>query len=188
MNIKRAASLLLNNPGLFVDKVTYRIRLLKLRLLNPIQDVKSGGVSFQFDLNMDRNIKHMFLGGYEKGITKILRAYLKEGDTFIDVGANIGYMSFIAAQCVGSKGKVYAFEPVPQYYQKLKDFADMNRGFKIFIHNVALANRQEAEMLMDVSKNNIGWNTIVQHLMPKQVIKESIQVRVVRFDSYMEKQ
>jgi len=31
--------------------------------------------------------------------------------TFVDVGANIGYFSLLAAVCVGPRGKVVAFEP-----------------------------------------------------------------------------
>ncbi len=39
------------------------------------------------------------------------RSYLKPGMTMIDVGANIGVYTFLAARCVGATGKVYAIEP-----------------------------------------------------------------------------
>jgi FkbM family methyltransferase len=42
---------------------------------------------------------------------RILRALLKPGDTFVDIGANHGSYSLIASQIVGSNGLVVAFEP-----------------------------------------------------------------------------
>lgn len=47
-------------------------------------------------------------GTYEPHITKFLQATLKPSDTFVDIGANIGFFTLLAA----SKGcRVYAFEP-----------------------------------------------------------------------------
>ncbi len=51
------------------------------------------------------------LGVYEFAVSKLVREYLKPGDVFIDVGANIGYYTVIAAGIVGPSGLVYAFEP-----------------------------------------------------------------------------
>jgi FkbM family methyltransferase len=40
-----------------------------------------------------------------------LRRYLHPGATVVDIGANIGYYSLLAAYCVGPAGRVIAFEP-----------------------------------------------------------------------------
>src|SRR4051812_15736996 len=45
---------------------------------------------------------------------RILRALLKPGDTFVDVGANHGSFSVTASEIVGEKGMVNAFEPQPK--------------------------------------------------------------------------
>jgi FkbM family methyltransferase len=42
---------------------------------------------------------------------RILRTLLRPGDCVVDVGANIGYNTIYAAQCVGPRGTVYAVEP-----------------------------------------------------------------------------
>jgi FkbM family methyltransferase len=58
-------------------------------------------------------------GIYEPEVTRILRQMLKEGMTFVDVGANIGYYSVIASHRVGRAGRVYAFEPDPRNFRYL---------------------------------------------------------------------
>jgi FkbM family methyltransferase len=50
---------------------------------------------------------------HERGTEKLLRRVLKEGSTFVDVGANIGYFTGIASRLVGPTGTVLAFEPMP---------------------------------------------------------------------------
>ena len=46
-------------------------------------------------------------------------ALLRSGDTFLDIGAHIGYFSFHAAWAVGRKGKVFSFEPNPPIFDFL---------------------------------------------------------------------
>lgn len=48
---------------------------------------------------------------WEPETTAAIRNILKPGDTFIDVGANIGWFTLIASREVGEKGRVIAFEP-----------------------------------------------------------------------------
>jgi FkbM family methyltransferase len=43
-----------------------------------------------------------------------LKNFLYPGGTFVDVGAHIGYFTLIAADIVGPKGRVIAFEPDPR--------------------------------------------------------------------------
>lgn len=59
-------------------------------------------------------------GVFESSETQVIVQCLREGDTFFDVGANIGYFSVIAAACVGPLGKVFAFEPEPVNFSLLK--------------------------------------------------------------------
>jgi FkbM family methyltransferase len=50
-------------------------------------------------------------GRYEPHVTDAVRAVLRPGDTFVDVGASIGYFSCLAGGIVGPTGRVLAFEP-----------------------------------------------------------------------------
>jgi FkbM family methyltransferase len=59
-------------------------------------------------------------GVWEAQETQFLRTLLRPGDTFVDVGANIGYFSVLAAGCIGSRGYVIAFEPEPRNLELLR--------------------------------------------------------------------
>lgn len=52
-------------------------------------------------------------GKWEPHITKVFTSLIKNGDTVLDIGANLGYFSVIAAPLVGDHGKIIAFEANP---------------------------------------------------------------------------
>ena len=62
--------------------------------------------------------------------------YLKEGDTFIDIGANVGYISVFAMGLVGKTGSVHSFEPVPQYFNRLKIIKEDNPGYNFYLNEL----------------------------------------------------
>lgn len=51
---------------------------------------------------------------WEPHIVDSIRSTLRPGDAFVDIGANVGVMSFNAADVVGPQGKVIGFEPNPR--------------------------------------------------------------------------
>lgn len=57
---------------------------------------------------------------HEKGTESLLHYALRRGDTFIDVGANVGFYTRMASILVGDSGKVFAFEPLPSAFRLLK--------------------------------------------------------------------
>lgn len=50
-------------------------------------------------------------GVWEPAEAAFLRALLRPGHTFLDVGANVGYMSVLGGRSVGATGRVIAIEP-----------------------------------------------------------------------------
>ena len=61
-----------------------------------------------------------FLSGvHERHVRNVIDAHLCAGNVCLDVGANIGYFAMMMADRVGTNGKVYAFEPVPETYDVL---------------------------------------------------------------------
>jgi FkbM family methyltransferase len=65
-------------------------------------------------------------GSYEPHITAVLRAHVKDGDTFVDVGANIGVHTFRASRIVGAAGRVVAIEANPENARLLSYTALVN--------------------------------------------------------------
>jgi len=65
-------------------------------------------------------------GFYELREELFIKRILKGGDFFVDVGANVGVFSLLAASRVGSFGRVYAYEPNPRVADLLRRSAVMN--------------------------------------------------------------
>src|SRR5918994_1204228 len=53
-------------------------------------------------------------GTNELPVQHAVEELLRKGDTFFDIGANVGFFSLLAARRVGTHGKVVAFEVVPE--------------------------------------------------------------------------
>jgi len=61
------------------------------------------------------------MGLYDLVVTEVLWRLIDQGETAIDIGANIGYMTSIMAKRVGETGKVYCIEPQPEIYKELSE-------------------------------------------------------------------
>jgi FkbM family methyltransferase len=63
---------------------------------------------------------------YESETSLFLGAVLTSGDTFVDVGAHVGYFSMLAAALVGPTGHVISFEPDTNNYAHLLEHVERN--------------------------------------------------------------
>src|SRR5690606_5085565 len=88
-----------------------------------------------------------------------IRALLRPGDTFIDVGANIGLLSLLGAHAVGARGRVIAFEPAPDMHERLRWHIDTNRLPQVLAHRLALSER-EATLALTAPADNPGAATL----------------------------
>jgi FkbM family methyltransferase len=66
-------------------------------------------------------------GVHDLAVSEALVRLVTPGDTVIDAGANIGYMTVLAAALAGSAGRVYAFEPHPTLFQTLSRNVERRR-------------------------------------------------------------
>lgn len=78
---------------------------------------------------------------YEPEMSYFL-SLMKPGDTFIDVGANIGCFSLHASRRVSPDGSVYAFEPLQANFDMLINNIRLNRDFNIKPFKIALSDQQ----------------------------------------------
>lgn len=63
---------------------------------------------------------------HEPEVVEWLSTQLKKGMTFLDIGANIGFYTLLAAQRVGTSGTVVALEPDPDVVAVLRQNIDAN--------------------------------------------------------------
>lgn len=86
---------------------------------------------------------------YERSLCKFITAELKAEDTFVDIGANVGFYTLIASEIVGATGRVFAFEPVPSTFEVLQGAVLVNRLSNCRLRSVALGSEAtESEMVV----------------------------------------
>ncbi|HZL17414.1 MAG TPA: hypothetical protein VFG23_06685, partial [Polyangia bacterium] len=61
--------------------------------------------------HFERELGRRFPDAAEPHIQAVLRKFLRPGDTFVDVGANLGGLALAAARIVGVGGRIVCFEP-----------------------------------------------------------------------------
>ncbi|WP_405797370.1 FkbM family methyltransferase [Streptomyces sp. NBC_01506] len=105
---------------------------------------------------------YMF-GVWEPHMTRWLRGRLRPGDTFIDVGANIGYYSVLASRLVGDGGRVVAVEASPAFHQKLQQQVRLNNCGNVRAVNGAVSDERKMLTFVLASSANMGANSIVPY-------------------------
>lgn len=65
--------------------------------------------------------------------------YLRPGDRFIDVGANVGLYTLLAGSIVGSAGHIDAFEPGALAADRLRESVEVNAMTNVSLHPVAVS-------------------------------------------------
>lgn len=79
---------------------------------------------------------------YDLAAQRLIRHVLGPGDTFVDVGANIGMLTLAAARVVGEKGTILAFEPNPEANRHLEKHLQMNGLSQVRVFDDALSCKQ----------------------------------------------
>lgn len=70
---------------------------------------------------------------------QFLNAFLRPGDVFVDIGANIGLYTVTAAHLVEKTGHVYAFEPYSKTFERLLDNVYANNLRNVSCYQLALS-------------------------------------------------
>jgi FkbM family methyltransferase len=82
-------------------------------------------------------------GYFEEAVCLYMLNHLKEGMTFIDIGAHFGFFTLLGSHLVGPKGRVLAFEPTPSTCRQLqKNIVNYSEHPNIQIFNCAAYNEE----------------------------------------------
>jgi FkbM family methyltransferase len=114
----------------------------------------------------------------EATLGAVLRRGIKPGDVVIDVGANIGWFTLMAAKQAGPEGLVIAFEPEPRNFAWLKQNVDLNECKNVRLEQKALSDKAGSIRLY-LSQTNENHS-----IAPMEGGRGSIDVEAIRFDDY----
>jgi len=125
----------------------------------------ASGSGFVLDLDesrtYDRIVADFGRAGkpYEPDVSAVLAAVLREGDTFVDVGAHIGFFTLMAARLVGPAGRVVAFEPDPFNVARLRAHAELNGCGNVTVIEQPASHRAE-EVEFFINSDDRGGNAL----------------------------
>ncbi|MFC8132040.1 FkbM family methyltransferase [Streptomyces sp. NPDC057302] len=107
-------------------------------------------------------------GVWEPHMTRWLRGRLGAGDTFVDVGANIGYFAILGSRLVGSAGRVVAIEASPTFHDRVLEHVRLNGCSNVRAVNAAVSDSHKKLTFVLASSNNMGANSIVPYDGPAE--------------------
>lgn len=112
---------------------------------------------------------------YEPRISRFVSQFLKLGDCFLDVGANVGYFTTMAAALVGPQGRVISFEPNPEVRGVLEAQVLANGFTNVSIRPVGIGRATGRADLVLGEKGNHGSTSLAP--------KAEGEIEIVSLDS-----
>ena len=179
------------NSGLKFDELSQKIEGSKeaylLKLKKQADDPDSGTISVNLDGNnlfIDSNdkvaVETYLKSEYEPGTTNFLKKILKKGMNVINIGANIGYFTLLAARAVGPEGRVFAFEPFPHTVELLKKNVLVNGFENVEIESKAVSNKTDFATLLT------GGSSLHNFISKKKFPQlTEIKVPTITVDDYL---
>ena len=126
----------------------------------------------------------IYCRNFEATEREFVNHFLRPGDVFVDVGANIGLFTLIAASRVGPTGKVIAFEPTSKIYERLVGNVRLNRLRNVDCVRSALSDHTgELDLLQSVDGFD-AWNSFAGPTKGQSALPE--RVGVIEWDRYAE--
>jgi FkbM family methyltransferase len=165
---------MLNHPRLPIRDLGNMTKLLdhlrqwqfrgKVRLWNSVTPItgtrvaKVFGADLELDLtnHVDRTI---YMGCYEPLNTSLFKRILNPGETVVDVGANIGYFSLLAAKLVGNAGKVIAVEAHPRNFEVLSAAVQRNGLKQVVPVNIGLSDENGSAQIIMADQDEFANRT-----------------------------
>jgi FkbM family methyltransferase len=161
--------------------VSFRGKARILHALCPCEGEATARIfGYQVRLDLKDFIQRsIYLGVFEPEETRLMKGHLRAGMVFVDVGANVGFYSLLAAS-VGCR--VYAFEPSPYASARLKETIRQNQ-----IENITVI---ESALSEEAGLKNLYVGKTGRNHTPTMVKNEGgtpITVSVQQLDTYARK-
>lgn len=135
---------------------------------------KAEVVVHDFDGNLTMNLNlsdHMqrrifWMGYYSREIVALLKKTLKKDMVVLDVGANIGEITLVAANIVGEKGRVVSFEPVSTVTDRLCEHIASNKLEQVTVKRIGLGKKNQSQVPIYnscgqvINEENVGLSSL----------------------------
>ena len=137
------------------------------------------------------NLLELLRREYDRNEMEAMSLLVHEGDTALDVGANVGTYSVYLSRLCGPRGKVFAFEPVEETFWELCETLALNRCENVVPVRAAVSNRT-AHATMNLFEPRFSpWNTFGMPCMTapdgsKVKPSKSVQVPTITLDEFCE--
>ncbi|HXP93860.1 MAG TPA: FkbM family methyltransferase [Candidatus Binatia bacterium] len=125
------------------------------------------GARFEGTLSglVQRRLFHF--GIFEPNLTDWIWNALEPGDVFVDVGANVGYFTLLAARAVGPAGSVVAIEPAPSTFAALCSNLERNGATNVRALNLAAFDREAVMPIYTIqAEENAGGASLAKVVGP----------------------
>lgn len=124
------------------------------------------------------------LGTNEPAMQEVFETYVRPGQVFYDIGANIGYFTIIGARLVGPEGRVHAFEPVPANAAAVRHNCSLNGFGRVTVWENAVSDHSgRAEMYL---AEYAGGSALTSAAPPPDV-KGRLAVQAVAIDDLVQR-
>lgn len=118
-----------------------------------------------------------YFGDLDPKLSWILQTTLRPGDHFVDVGANIGLLTFLGSQLVGDSGKVLAVEPQPKVITCLENALKKNQSTNVILARCGVG-QEPSQLDLHVPAGNLGSASFTE--LPGQATETfSVPVRTL---------
>jgi FkbM family methyltransferase len=139
-------------------------------VLNPRDPVISGALFFRV---------------YERSELAFFRDACRPGMTFLDIGANVGFYTALAARRIGPAGKIISLEPDPDSHAFLRQTIAANHAANVTALPIAAA-ATRGRLKLFVSSDNRGDNRLYQPDPQTGAAWQTVEVETAPADELLE--
>ncbi|PRH86338.1 hypothetical protein C5L14_19105 [Labrys okinawensis] len=168
----------------FVNSEEFHNRNLSM---NQSTRVDLGGISVVVDPNEPEFGRHIAkYRNWEPHIVEILSQNLSPGDVYVDIGANVGVMSFHAARIVGPAGRIIAFEPNPDNAQNFLRGVWANKFDNVILYQFAASDEGSIFSLVGSSNTWLSEPSIsgqvAQSIRVDTLLQQESRIDFIKID------
>jgi len=160
---------------------TLKLKFLKLFKEPPLV-IRHGKYNFNFydDGDHEEILYHAHWKKYFNEEYIKIKPYIREGDTVIDIGSNLGLFTLILSDLIGANGKVYSFEPSTVLFDKLSKNLQLNNLNNVGAFKLGIG-RKEDEIELYFNPQQGGLSSIVERVSENCI---SEQIRIITLDKF----